>query len=51
MRDLLLWRAMSRSTISCVVMVFRYIVKQQDPEQLIDMLILYILYARRLSIK
>ena len=24
---------------------------QQDPEQLIDMLILYILHARRLSIK
>ena len=26
--NLLLWQAMSTSTITCVVMVFRYIVKQ-----------------------
>ena len=42
------------STISCVVMVFRYVIKataQQDLEWLIDKLILYILHACRLSIK
>ena len=52
MRNLILWQAMGGSTISCVVMVFRYIVTgQQDPERLINKLIVYILHARRLSIK
>ena len=52
MRNLILWQAMGGSTISCVVMVFRYIVTgQQDPERLIDKLIVYILHARKLSIK
>ena len=53
-RNLFLWRAMERWTISCVVMVFRYIkttTAQQDPERLIDKLILYDLHARSFSIK
>ena len=39
LRNLILRRAMSESAISCVVMVFRYVVKW-----LIDKFILYILY-------
>ena len=41
--------------ISCIIMVFHYIIKitnaKQDLEQLIDKLILYILHAPKLSIK
>ena len=55
LRNLFSWRAMSRSTISCVVMVFLLRCKtttaQQDTERLIDNIFVHILHARRLLIK
>ena len=35
-RNLLLWRAIGGSTISCVVMVFRYILKQQQHSKILN---------------
>lgn len=50
----LLRPAIGGSTISCAVMVFCYVVKQRQHSNIltvIDKHILYILHARRLSIK
>ena len=35
-RNLFLWRAMGGSKISCVVMVFRYVVKQQQHSKILN---------------